>query len=189
MKRSSRPLCMAAVVIAGSVSIMSAVAMAATEEEYVALRSGHMGRFEWSAGIESAEGAGERKAGDLCLYISVLEPTASGGEGQLIANCGPPPTMQPTTEFESGGSYEGRLKSVLALLFPSDVRSIRLKLKGRPVEAIRTVQVSEMALPSGPRMPLAFVAKGIVGRICIQRITGLSAVGKVVSRLGRQRCA
>jgi hypothetical protein len=188
MKRSNRLLGVAAAAIAVLVMIVPASAMATAEEEYVALRSGHMGRFQWSAGIEAPEGANERKAGDVCLYISVLEPTASGGEGQLAANCGAPPTKHPTTEFESGGSYEGRLKSVLALLFPSDVRSIMLKLRGSPAQTIQTVQVSDTALPSGPRVPLAFAAKGIVGRICIERVTGISAAGKVVSTLGRQRC-
>ncbi len=57
------------------------------------------------------------------------------------------------------------------------------------MQTIQTVQAGDTALPNGPRVPLAFAAKGIVGRICIDRVTGINAAGKVVSTLGRQRCA
>jgi hypothetical protein len=161
---------------------------AGVRDRPVFLRSGQMGRYLWSFYVELPESEEERAAGRVCPTVSMLEPTGSGGaEGQSSSSCAAPPSGRPTVEYESGGSGGGT-KSVVAVLLPPAVRDVKLKLRG---EAVRTLRAGHASVPGSegrPSIPLAFAAKGIVGRVCIESIEGISAGGAVVSRLGRQHC-
>jgi hypothetical protein len=147
-----------------------------------------MGHYQWSSSIEVPEVRSEREAGFICLEITMLEPTASGGaEGQSDANCAQPPSQQPVTESISGG-YGGKVRSVLAMLFPPAVRTVRLKLRGEPMRTLHAGHVDARGPVGEPSIPVAFAAQGVLGRVCIERITGLNVDGAAVSILGRRAC-
>jgi hypothetical protein len=161
---------------------------ATAENGSVLLRTGRMGRYLWSSSIEVPEVRSEREAGLICLEITMLEPTASGGaEGQSDANCASSPSRQPMTESISGG-YGGKARSVLAMLFPPAVRTVRLKLRGEPMRTLHAGHVNARGPIDEPSIPVAFAVQGVLGRVCIERITGLNANGAAVSTLGRRAC-
>jgi hypothetical protein len=180
-----------AAVLIGSIVLagVSGIAFGATTSEgLVYLRAGHMGRYHWSAAAELPENQRERDAGEVCPEITMIEPTAAGGlEGQSAASCGPPPSSRPSTEYISGG-YGGTVRSVLAVLFPPEVRKVKLKLRGHPRRLLRAGHVKVQDPDAAGPIPLAFVVQGLVGRVCIESIDGLDSAGEVVSTLGRQAC-
>jgi hypothetical protein len=162
---------------------------AATSQRPIFVRSGHMGPYHWWAGVEAPELAGQREAGYVCPVISVLEPAASGRlEGQLYGGCSPRPTSRPIIQYATGG-YGGRHWSVVTLVFPANVRTVKVKARGGPVVTLRADHVSAPGPVGGPSVPVALAAKGFARNLCIERVVALGADGTSVSTLGRQPCA
>lgn len=154
----------------------------------VQLRSGHIGRYLWSASLEAPESAEDRGAGDICLEISMLEPISPrSAEGSSVAGCGSPPSDRPTIEYLSGGPRH-RARTVLAVLFPAEVRTATVELRGHRDRTIRAGTLRQDRLQGIADSPVSFVAHGYLGRVCILRIEGIAASGEVVSTLGRQAC-
>lgn len=152
------------------------------------LRSGRMGNYIWASFIEQPESKEEREAGSICLAISMLEPTGGNhAEGNEVATCQRPPSDRPLVEHIVGGR-EGKVRTVIAILFPQDVRTVRLKVRGEPG---RTVHAQIVGLPSSfnvaeRRVP--YVVRGFTRKVCIESIRGFDAAGVDVTSLGRLRC-
>lgn len=178
--------CVVALVIA--VQAVSAFGAATSEEEAVPLRSGRMGNYLWASFIKSPEAAAEREAGRICLAVSMLEPLPGNrAEGNEDATCQAPPGDQPILEYISGG-YQGKVRTAIAVIFPTGVSSVRLKLRGEPAQTIRarvaklpsTFNVAERNVP--------YIGRGYTHRVCIESMKGYGASGSVISVLGRQPC-
>jgi hypothetical protein len=189
MEGTINKLWVAAIALVCLMAVASGAAAAESASSgAVLLRTGHMGRYSWSAALELPEGLGERKAGRVCPVLTMVEPTAAGGwEGQSSASCAPPPTEQPTVEYLSGG-YGGTVRSALEVLFPPEVQQVELKLQGSPMRVLRAGHTKLGDPEFGRSIPLAFVVQGLTGRVCIEQLSGKDSTGAVVSKLGRRPC-
>jgi hypothetical protein len=175
-------------VVVVSFACADGFAAAAGGTPAVALRSGHIGRYEWWADLEAPESEAERGNGEVCLAISMLEPLPGHrAEGNEVAGCGNPPGRQPVIEYLKGGSGE-RVRTVLAALFPAGVRRVHLKLVGRPGHDYPAGVLDQGAAQGITSSPLAFFARGFSSSVCIQHLVGYGAEGAVLSHLGRQSC-
>lgn len=162
--------------------------VAASSLPAVALRSGHIGRYEWWSALEAPESDRERESGNVCLAISMLEPLpAHRAEGSAVAGCGKPSESQPLVEHLRGGRGK-HVRTVLAALFPAGVRRVYLKVAGRPGHNYPAGLLDQGAVQGISSSPLAFFAHGFSNSACIQRMVGYDAEGAVLSHLGRQSC-
>ena len=168
--------------------VCSAVAAEPTTDEAVSLRSGHMGNYLWASFIEQPELPAERNAGRVCLAISMLEPAPGNrAEGNEVATCQSPPSDRPLIEDISGG-FDGKVRTAIAVIFPTGVRSVKLKIKGQPAQTVRT---QEAYLPSTfnvDERSVPYIGRGYTHRVCIERIEGYDAKGVRITALGRRSC-
>ncbi len=162
---------------------------AAERTASVALGEGQIGRFWWSASIESPEDASERRQGAVCLSITMLEPPIGmhRGGGSEVATCGLLMAGEPLIETYTGG-LRGRRRTAVAMLFPGEAKTLYLKLQGRPGRSFRLGVLSQKELGSIGSAPLAFFAHGYRGRFCIRRLTAYGDDGHVVARTGTRLC-
>jgi hypothetical protein len=166
-----------------------AVSSAATPLQEILLQEGHMGRYLWAAFVETPESKEEPEEGWICLGLSMVEPTSNGGaEGNEDTICGLPPTNEPFIEHITGGGP--RPRTAIAVLFPPDaeVRSIVLRLRGRPAQRIDTRAVQLGNSFDLPYSTLRYFAHGYIGKVCIQGMRGFDQEGNLVMTLGRRAC-
>jgi hypothetical protein len=177
------------IVLAVALLISPMAARAQIPEGAAFLRGGHIGRDEWAAYVERPESQAERAAGFVCPSITMLEFAGrEAGEGSSVASCGPVPTDQPTVEYIRGGR-RGRIRTVVAVLFPPEVRRVKMRLRGRPAISLAAQHVTLPAYAGLSPVPLAAVVRGFAGRVCIESLLGIDAKGTVLSRLGHPGCS
>lgn len=173
--------------IAASMAITAGSGIA-DEIPAATLREGHLGRYAWWAAIESPELEAERREGDVCLAISMLEPISPyRAEGSEVASCGPVPSSRPMTEYLRGGRHK-RVRVVFAAVFPFNVRRVFVKIRGKPGQTFSAGHLSESAVRDISPEPLAFFVHGYTHSVCIQRIVGYGTGGEAISRLGKEAC-
>jgi hypothetical protein len=173
---------------AGVVLSCCCTAGASGESVAVSLGQGHIGRYEWAADLEAPEDEGERERGDVCLGLSMLEPTsAHSAEGNEVAQCGQVTRSMPMIEGIRGGSGS-RVRTVLAMVFGGDARRVHLRLQGQPVVNLRLRRASMSTLGSPSSGPLTYFVHGYAERVCIQALVAYDGDGEAIFRLPSRQC-
>lgn len=155
------------------------------------LGSGSMGAFNWGvfAGRDGESGSPRRP----CITVAMGEGVDTGtarGCGSLDAN---PPRLAPSLRLapgliiSSGAGEETR--TVLALVFPPHVRSVRLWLDNRGTKRFSLRRLNpEQAVFAGLSR-FRYAATAIEGPFCLRRLATYDASRDVLEMSPRQECS
>jgi hypothetical protein len=151
----------------------------------VSLGEGHLGRYFWSTKLEAPEFPGERKAGYVCLSITMSEPEEGGSN---VANCGPLRQDEVFLEMYRGGR-KGRYRSVLSVLVDGRASTLLIKPRNRPAQRVTLKRLEGEELAGISSQVVPYFTRGYYGPLCIEAIAAYDAAGRRVAGARRLGCA
>lgn len=184
--RAAGAFCAVAMIVAGQA--ISAFGASTSTDEAVPLRAGRIGDYLWSSFIEHPELAEERESGRICLAVSMLEPVPGNrAEGNEAATCQAPPSDRPLIESISGGA-QGKVRTVIAVIFPAGVSSVKLKVRGEPMRTVRAQIARLPATFNVDERNVPYIGRGYTHKVCIESMKGYDKSGAAIAALGRRPC-
>jgi len=140
----------------------------------VQLGHGSIGSYRWAvyAGRESRSGSPKR----LCVITAVGGGPGSGAREGMA--CGPL-TLVPNLLASSSGEGK-RMRTVLGMAFPPEVRSVRLWLRGKKSRLIQLRQLSERQAKKAGLMRFRYATRAFAGPYCLQRFAYYDAAGGLI---------